>query len=682
MATHHNPSFTTQIIEQITNTQDRLIRETYWQDTLQTHFPHGINGTPPHLTPTTPTQHQPIIPPHITTLPPYNPTPAQPHNPDTYHNTASRNIMNLSTTQLNPHQISALDKGLKFIPTPPGIPTHHINTSLHRLIRNLKLKSFFRHRPNPDYDPNIKTFEEKSDWIPSNKQVDSTTLEAINELTQITDQFLYNLSHNDHITVHDTPNLTKHEAEALKQLKSNPDIIIKPADKGSAIVILDKNAYTQEAHRQLSNQKYYRQLNHSVHLTNSQKIRNTLNTMLERKYINSKQLLYLQPPPQPRPRLFYLLPKIHKPKDKWPQPNMPEGRPIVSDCNSESYRIAEFLDHVIFPLSTRHPAYLKDTYHFLTKIQDQQVPEHTLLFTADVTALYTNMDLDRTISLVRRIFQRYPDPRRPDELLIQLLTITLRGNDFMFGSRIFLQVIGIAMGKRYSPGLANLYLQDLDDAAMTGFHIQPGLYGRYLDDIFGTWTGTKPELLEFRDFLNTLLPNIELTFTIDETEVNFLDTTVYKHTENGITTLRTRLYTKPTDTHQLLHTKSYHAPHTCRGVLKSQFIRYKRICSTKTDYDKACIQLQKALGPRGYSNRLMRKTKRDIWITPNTPKIPDPNPREILPIVIPYSRITSQLVNQWIKILEKHTLTEHIKPIKAFSTFPNLHKKLVHTKFS
>ena len=47
-------------------------------------------------------------------------------------------------------------------------------------------------------------------------------------------------------------NLTKDEYKAIKSLKNNTDIIIKPADKGSAIVILDKKSYINEGQRQLN----------------------------------------------------------------------------------------------------------------------------------------------------------------------------------------------------------------------------------------------------------------------------------------------------------------------------------------------------------------------------------------------------------------------------------------------
>ena len=42
-------------------------------------------------------------------------------------------------------------------------------------------------------------------------------------------------------------NRTRDEQQALQNLRDYDDIIIKQADKGSAIVIMDKEAYLQEA---------------------------------------------------------------------------------------------------------------------------------------------------------------------------------------------------------------------------------------------------------------------------------------------------------------------------------------------------------------------------------------------------------------------------------------------------
>ena len=78
---------------------------------------------------------------------------------------------------------------------------------------------------------------------------------------------------------------------------------------------------------------------------------------------------------------------------------MPEGRPIVADFGSVTERICKFIDFFLKPLSNHHPSYIKDTYHFVAKIRGQKIPEGAFLVTGDVTALYTNMDIDLTLTI-------------------------------------------------------------------------------------------------------------------------------------------------------------------------------------------------------------------------------------------------------------------------------------------
>ena len=47
------------------------------------------------------------------------------------------------------------------------------------------------------------------------------------------------------------------ERTALQNVRYNEDIIIKPADKGSAVVVMHKSAYIREAERQLSDNRFY-----------------------------------------------------------------------------------------------------------------------------------------------------------------------------------------------------------------------------------------------------------------------------------------------------------------------------------------------------------------------------------------------------------------------------------------
>ena len=90
----------------------------------------------------------------------------------------------------------------------------------------------------------------------------------------------------------------------------------------------------------------------------------------------------------------------------------------------------------------------------------------------------------------------------------------------------------------------------------------------------------------------------------------FLDTVVYKEKrfkETG--TFDTKVYFKPTDTLELLHKKSHHPNHTFKGLIKSQILRYVRICNNKQDVMIACRKLFAALVRRGYSESFLRKIK-------------------------------------------------------------------------
>ena len=87
------------------------------------------------------------------------------------------------------------------------------------------------------------------------------------------------------------PNLTKAEREVLQDLIF--DKVIKPADKGSAIVIWGKQDYLKECELQLGNKSVYEEMKRDPLQGLTQKIRNTLLDMLRKKEIDKKLFNYL-----------------------------------------------------------------------------------------------------------------------------------------------------------------------------------------------------------------------------------------------------------------------------------------------------------------------------------------------------------------------------------------------------
>ena len=136
------------------------------------------------------------------------------------------------------------------------------------------------------------------------------------------------------------------------------------------------------------------------------------------------------------------------------------------------------------------------------------------------------------------------------------------------------------------------------------------MYLRYLDDIWVLWDHGLEQFHTFFDILNTHNPSVKLTHRIEKQSIDFLDVTVFKG-PNLIKneTLDTKVFFKPTDTHQLLHKASFHPKHTFKGILKSQLLRFFRICSQKSDFEDASSILFKSLRKRGYSARFLRYIK-------------------------------------------------------------------------
>lgn len=507
--------------------------------------------------------------------------------------------------------IDVLNKGLLFVPTKNFFPRDTFIQSLKKLEKNITLTTFFQGRP---ITSNNRAFQAPSSFVPP--ILFDNTKDTIKRLNLITKKILdeQSLDTDNNIKIFHESNLTDTERVTLRKLSKDDSIIIKPSDKGGSIVVMGKQYYIDECLRQLGDQNYYKKLDNPIYIDNIKPINNILKELVKEKYLTDAQFEFLCSKTDCRPRIFYILPKVHKEVGSWPSPYMPPGRPIVSDCSSESYLVSQYIDSFLTPLSNKHPSYLKDTTDFLLKVTNKPIPENVLLVTGDVTSLYTNMNLNRTLASVKRIFSTYPDPTRPDKYLLQLLDITLKNNDFVFNNQVYVQTCGIAMGKKYAPSLANIYLINFDLVLAGGFEgIVPIFPFRFLDDIFFLWGGTTEQLFKFQNYLNTIIPGIKITFNFNREHIDFLDTTIYKCKLTSSTVLHSRVFFKPTDNHQLLHMKSFHPPHTFLGILKSQFLRFKRLSSTQVDYELVCQILIKSLSERGYTVRTFNKLKNEIW---------------------------------------------------------------------
>lgn len=310
-------------------------------------------------------------------------------------------------------------KGLSFIPTwkTGKNKQHALWTQTTEYHRCLKLTAHFK--PAADQAPRT-LFTQRSDWEPQDNQLPREILTLITMDRKGVENLACNL-------FEDPSNLTPEEEQAIQSLRENEDIIIKPVDKGSVTVIMDKEQYVGEADRQLNTTTYYKELNKPIYIESRDRILLIFEKFKKRGggYFNKIQRDYLAGQDTPRPRYFYLLPKIHKSPETWQIPHeVPPGRLIVSDYGSESSGIAEYIDSYLNPLSTRYKSYIRDTNNFISKIREIRLEEPLLLFSMDINSLYTNIETDQGLAAVQSCFEKYPDEERPDTALIELLRIS------------------------------------------------------------------------------------------------------------------------------------------------------------------------------------------------------------------------------------------------------------------
>ena len=489
--------------------------------------------------------------------------------------------------------MKVLSKGLNFSKTPGEPNLHQQYSDLKKFFRRLRLKAFFSDQTNTTLDSHTQSTEQTthflnfrttSAWQPP--EVDKT-IEGFIEI--VTQQFFKTIprSPKHH-------NLSKKETEAIKKLKDNPHLIIKKADKGSAVTIMNTVDYVRECLRQLNDTNYYTELDHDPTADYNKLIQTDLEKLRILGFIDQKTLKVLSTK-DPRTPTFYILPKIHK-------THIP-GRPILSANGCPTEKISGFVDSHIRQYVPSTPSYIKDTTHFLQILETipQPLPPNTLLVTLDVSSLYTNIPHVEAYQAVAAAIRDDTNPPIPSRYVVNLLKHVLEKNCFTINSRYYLQTRGTAVGTRCAPNVANLFMHRFESKALQNYPLKPLIWRRFIDDIFCLWTHGEDELNTFLNYLNNLHPTIKLTCDHSNHSVSFLDTKVILNDGH----LTTDLYTKPTDTHNYLHFTSAHPPHCTKHGPYSQLLRIKRICSNHSDFIRHQEALTGYYKKRGYPSRIL-----------------------------------------------------------------------------
>ena len=104
------------------------------------------------------------------------------------------------------------------------------------------------------------------------------------------------------------PNISKKKREAINSLRNDQNIVVKEADKGGGIVIMNKELNKTRILDMLKDDNFYEEVPHDCSKITMKKIRNVIQLAHE---ITQNEIDYLVNF-EFKPSSFYCLPKIHK----------------------------------------------------------------------------------------------------------------------------------------------------------------------------------------------------------------------------------------------------------------------------------------------------------------------------------------------------------------------------------
>ena len=237
-----------------------------------------------------------------------------------------------------------------------------------------------------------------------------------------------------------------------------------------------------------------------------------------------------------------------------------------------------------------------------------KVPENALLVTADVTSLYPSMPHKDGLQALYTKLEERKDKKVSSENLVDLAEFVLKNNYFEFNSDVYRQILGTAMGTKFAPPYACIFMDMVETEFLSQQEIKPLVWLWYIDDIFFIWLEGEDKLLQFMKKLHEFHPSLKFTYEYSGTKVNFLDVIV----EIDARQLISKPFFKPTDCHRYLHYESSHPPHVKRSIVYSQGLRIKRICSRKEDFEKYLQDLSSWFKNRAYPTWLINKELRRV----------------------------------------------------------------------
>jgi len=290
-----------------------------------------------------------------------------------------------------------LGLGLKYCIATPK-PNPNIKQCLLKMAYKIRTKHYLNHKtPNTSNSYIPQLYIKLKNWNPP-----PATEHVENCLTRF-EKLLTAATTANRNKTNPFTNLTHNQQQTLQKLKDNTEFIIIPTDKNLGPAILTRQDYISQCLSEHLLTNIYLQLPETKAVDRIHSIKSTLIQIFNehKHHLNDSEVTYFLRSfkTQHRTPIFYGMPKVHKEPMKL--------RPVVSCINSFSSVFSNWLDYRMKELLFLIPSYIKNSKQLIDELQDLKLSPNAKLFTADATAMYTNINTETGLQAFRNIFQLY-----------------------------------------------------------------------------------------------------------------------------------------------------------------------------------------------------------------------------------------------------------------------------------
>ena len=282
----------------------------------------------------------------------------------------------------------------------------------------------------------------------------------------------------------------------------------------------------------------------------------------------------------------------------------------------------------------------------------------------DVKALFTSVCIQTAITIIKKLLEEDQSLQQRTTMSVNNITclpeFCLKSSYFTYQGQHYEQLEGAAMGSPISPIVANLFMENFEEKAISTAPYPPYFWKRYVDDTFTILQSSHRRA--FLDHINSVDQHIQ--FTCEEQREDgslpFLDVLVIPN-EDG--SLSSTVFRKPTHTDLYLQWDSHCTLPSKYSVIGTLLHRAKTICSDPQLLEQEEENLYKALSTCKYPawalNRINMKMRNPtIRRNNNNQKKSGIDTNQKPYIIVPYHRGLSE---SFKKTCNNHGVQEYFK---------------------